>query len=125
MRLGVASPTRRPGSQLIDLNLVPREYRPRPFPVLTAGLGLLVFGSLILLYALLYAKTYSDLEITQLNRRLAQAQQVVQSATGDPAALAQKEQLKAMRDDYRVLAQRQINWGDVLQTVGDVPPSIL
>jgi Tfp pilus assembly protein PilN len=125
MRFSVTSPARQPGSQLIDLNLVPLEYRPKPFPILTAGLGLLVVGSLVLLYALLYAKTYSDLELTQLNRRLAQAQVVVQSATGDPAALAQKEQLKAMRDDYRVLAQRQINWGDVLQTVGDVPPSIL
>jgi Tfp pilus assembly protein PilN len=125
MRFSVTSPARQPGSQLIDLNLVPREYRPKPFPILTAGLGLLVVGSLVLLYALLYAKTYSDLELTQLDRRLAQAQVVVQSATGDPAALAQKAQLTAMRDDYRVLAQRQINWGDVLQTVGDVPPSIL
>jgi Tfp pilus assembly protein PilN len=125
MLFGVAAPARKSGPQLVDLNLVPAEYRPKPFPVVTVGLGLLVVGSLVLLYALFYAKTYSDLEINALNLRIIQAQQVVQSATGDPTTLGQREQLRAMRDDYRVLAQRQINWGDVFQTVGDVPPGII
>src|SRR6185295_1339585 len=61
------------------------------------------------------------LEIDQLGIRVAQAQSVVEASTGDPAALAHQEQLRALRDDYKSLGQRQINWGDVFQVIGDVP----
>ncbi|HLZ08957.1 MAG TPA: PilN domain-containing protein, partial [Chloroflexota bacterium] len=107
--------------QLVDLNLVPPEFRPRPFPLLTAGLCSLLIGSLLIVYAIFYAKTYTDLEIDRLGNRVAQAQGVVEAATGDPAALAHQEQLRALRDDYKSLSQRQINWGDVFQVIGDVP----
>src|ERR1044071_951896 len=90
--------------QFIDLNLVPLEFRPRPFPLLTVGLSVLLAGCAVLLFAVFYAKTYTDHEIDQLGSRVAQAQTVVQSASGDPATLAHQEQLRALRDDYKTLA---------------------
>src|SRR5258708_7853209 len=121
MFLGQPAPARDYRPQFVDINLVPLEYRPRPFPILTVGLSVLLLGSALLLYAIFYAKTYTDLEIDQLGNRVAQAQGVVESATGDPAALAHQEQLRALRDDYKTLSQRQVNWGDVFQVIGDVP----
>jgi hypothetical protein len=125
MFLGQSAKVRDTRPQLVDLNLVPPEYRPRPFPILTAGLGLLLVGCLLVVYGIFYAKTYADLEIDQLGIRVAQAQAVVEASTGDPAALAHQEQLRALRDDYKTLSQRQINWGDVFQVIGDVPPGVI
>src|SRR5438067_1735487 len=125
MLLGAPSPSNRFRPRLIDLNLIPLEYRRRAFPLVTTGLALLVVGGLILLYAAYYAKAYSDLEIGALSKRVSQAQGLVQSATGDPSALARRDQLRAMRDDYAVLKQRQVNWGDVFQTIGDTPPGVV
>ena len=125
MFLGASSPATRSRPRLVDLNLIPPEYRRRPFPVLTSGLALLALGSLLLLYAIFYAKSYSDLEVSGLSTRVSQARAIVQTATGDPAALAQREKLQAMRDDYQILAQRQVHWGDVFQTIGDVPPGVV
>jgi hypothetical protein len=124
MFFGATSPARNSRPQIVDLNLVPPEYRPRPFPIVSAGLGLLLAGCALLLYATFYAKTYTDLEINRLTSRVSQAETVVKSATGDPAALARQDQLRAMRNDYDVLAQREINWGDVFQTIGDTPPGV-
>src|SRR5215472_17351176 len=103
MALGAPAPASRDRPRIIDLNLIPLEYRRPAFPFVTAGLALLVVGGLILLCAAYYAKTYSDLEIGQLTKRVNQAETLVKSATGDPAALAQRERLRAMRDDYQVL----------------------
>lgn len=125
MFAGQSAPGRDFRPQFIDLNLVPLEFRPRPFPILTVGLSVLLVGCAVLLYAIFYAKTYTDLEIDQLGSRVAQAQTVVVSATGDPAALAHQEQLRALRDDFKTLVQRQINWGDVFQVVGDVPDGVI
>ncbi|HLH73117.1 MAG TPA: PilN domain-containing protein, partial [Chloroflexota bacterium] len=125
MFLGASSPANRPRPRLVDLNLVPAEYRRKPFPIVTVGLSLFTLGALLLLYALYYARSYSNLEIAQLSARVAQGQAIVQTATGDPAALARQDKLRAMRDDYQVLAQRQINWGDVFQTIADVPSGVL
>lgn len=118
-----SSATHRAG--LVDLNLLPTEFRPKPFPVLSIGLVVLALGCAVLLYAAYYAKTYADLEIAQLNSRVNQAEVVVRAATGDPAAAARQDQLRAMRDDFKVLTQRQINWGDVFQTIGDAPPGVV
>lgn len=125
MLLGASSPATRPRPRLVDLNLVPPEFRRRPFPLLTTGLSLLTLGSVLLLYVIFYAKTYSDLEAARLSTRVSQARAVVQTATGDPASLAERQELRAMRDDYQVLAERQIHWGDVYQTIGDVPPGVI
>jgi Tfp pilus assembly protein PilN len=125
MLLGASSPAARSRPRLIDLNLIPAEYRRRPFPLLTTGLGLLVLGSLLLLYAVFYAKTYSDLEVSRLATRVSQAQAIVQTANGNPTALAQQEKLRAMSKDYQTLAERQIHWGDVFQTIADVPPGVV
>lgn len=114
-----------PRAQFIDLNLVPPEYRRREFPYVTAGLALLLVGLLVLLYSLLYAKTYGDYEIQALSTRVAEGQAVVQTATGDPAALARREQLRAMRDDYQALKPRQVAWGDVFQVIAAAPPGII
>jgi hypothetical protein len=124
MFFGATSTARNNRPQFVDLNLVPPEYRPRPFPTVSAGLGLLLVGCALMLYAVFYAKTYTDLEINQLNARVNQAETVVKAATGDPVALARQDQLRAMRNDFDVLAQREINWGDVFQTIGDAPPGI-
>src|SRR5438093_3291474 len=125
MLLGAPSPANRFRPRLVDLNLVPPEYRRRVFPLVTTGLALLVVGGLMLLYAAYYAKAYSDLELVALGKRVSQAQILVQSATGDPAALSRREQLRTMRDDYQVLKQRQVNLGDVFQTIGDAPPGVV
>ncbi len=125
MLLGASSPATRSRPRLVDLNLVPPEFRRRPLPLLTTGLSLLTLGSVLLLYVIFYAKTYSDLEVSRLSTRVSQARTVVQTATGDPASLAEREKLRAMRDDYQVLAERQIHWGDVYQTIGDVPPGVI
>lgn len=125
MFLGASSPATKSRPRLIDLNLIPPEYRRRPFPIVTAGLAMLALGSLVLLYAIFYAKAYSDLEVSSLNARVAQARSVVQSATGDSAAVAQQDKLRAMRDDFHRLTDRQIHWGDVFQVVGAVPDGVI
>src|ERR1700687_409089 len=112
-------------SGLVDLNLIPPEFRPRPFPLLTAGLCALLFGSLLLVSASFWAKGNVENEIDQLGSRVARTQAVVEASTGDPAALAHQDQLRALRDDYKSLSQRQINWGDIFQVIGDVPAGII
>lgn len=125
MLLGASSPATRSRPRLIDLNLIPPEYRRRPLPLLTTGLAVLTLGCVLLLYVLFYGKTYTDLEVSRLSTRVSQARAVVQTATGDPATLAEREKLQAMRRDYQILAERQIHWGDVYQTIGDVPPGVI
>src|SRR5579884_1220776 len=106
MLLGASPPVTRSRPRVIDLNLIPAEYRRPPFPLLTAGLTLLLVGGLVVLYAAFYAKSYSDLEVAQLSTRVSQARTIVQEVNGDPSAVAQREKLRAMRDDYQVLAER-------------------
>src|SRR5579883_366551 len=125
MFLGAPSPASRSRFQLVDLNLVPPEYRRRPFPFLSVGLVFILLGGLLLLYAALYVRTYGDLEVAQLATRVSQARAAIETATGDSTARARAEQLRAMRDDYRLLTERQVHWGDILQVIADVPPGII
>src|SRR5579872_6086476 len=116
MFLGAPSPVSRQRARLIDLNLVPAEYRRPQLSLVTAGLGLLLIGSLLLLYAVFYARTYRTEEVAALASRVAQGQGVVQTGA-NPTAIAQRQQLKGMADDFQALKQRQINWGDVVQVI--------
>lgn len=123
MQFGALQPRRRP--QVVDLNLIPIELRRRPFPVLTTGLGLALLGSVLLLYAIFYLRTYADWEVAQLRARVAQAQDVVRQATsGEATANVERQRLQAMRDDYQVIAERQVSWSSVLGAIGDTPPGI-
>src|SRR5690348_16115855 len=124
MHYGASSPLARPRARSIDLNVIPPEYRVRPFPYISAGLAALVVGGLLLLYAVFYSKAYSDLEVQKLQGRVAQAQTAVAVATVDPAADRQRQQLAGMRDDYRTLAERQVDWASVFQTIAAAPSGV-
>jgi|GEM_PF-6498115 len=124
MFLGASSSSRKNLPRFVDLNLVPREYRATGFPFLTIGLALFLLGGLIIGYLLYYAKSYSDLEVSALSKRITQAQTVVQTATGDPAAQATAQRERALQSDYAILKLRQINWGDVLQVIGATPSGV-
>lgn len=124
VRLSGASPAPRDRPRLIDLNLVPRAYRYPGFPILTAALSLLFLGSLLLFGMALSARTSSEQEVAQLRGRVSQARAISLPVADDPTAIAQRNRLRAMRDDYRLLLERQIHWGDVFQTIADVPGGV-
>ena len=120
MQFGAATPRR-----LIDLNVIPREFRRRQFPVLTTGLAFVLVGSLLLLYGLFYLKSYADLEITAFRSRIASAQEAVQAASADEEAAKQAAQRYAgQRADYRVLAERQVRWSSILEAVSSPPAGV-
>jgi len=94
-------------SRLPNLNLLPVELLPAPLPWLTAGLGLFACGLVMLLYALFYMKSYTDLELQALRERLSAAQQVARElglpADGSAAALT-----PGTLEDWAELRARQV-----------------
>src|SRR3990172_6116722 len=113
MQFGSASPRARP--RAIDLNLIPSEYRRRPFPIITAGLALIIVGGIVLLYATFYLKTYGDMEIDHLQARVNQAREAIQTATGSSGAATAEnlQRLLALSADFKALQERQVLWSQV------------
>ena len=123
MQIGAASPRRRP--QLVNLNLIPLEFRPRRFPYLTVGLALALAGAVLLLYGLAYLGGRAELEVARLQKGVAQAREVVNAAKGDATnANLERQRILAIQDDYRVLTERQISWSLVLDAIAGVPAGV-
>src|SRR5436305_5001138 len=114
MESGWAEHAPRVRSRLPNLNLLPAELLPVPLPWLTAGLVLLGLGLVMLLYALFYMRSYTDLEIAAYRARAADAQQTAQQL----GILVEGSQALApgVLDDWAGLKARQVDWGSVLST---------
>src|SRR5687767_11385129 len=116
MEYGWAESAPRLRSRLPNLNLLPSELLPTPLPWLTAGLLLLALGLLMLLYALFYVKSYTDLELQALRERLANGQQVARElglpVDGSTAALP-----PGTLEDWAELRARQVDWASVFNVV--------
>ena len=123
MQFGAPAPRQRP--QLINLNLIPPEFRRRVLPWLSIGIGLVLAGGFLLLYGSLYAKTYGDWEVAKLQTRVAQGQEAVRTASADET-IANRERQRAMavQADYRTLTERQILWSEVLSSVFSAPGGV-
>ena len=119
MEYGWAESAPRLRSRLPNLNLLPIELLPTPLPWLTAGLALFAFGLLMLLYALFYMKSYTDLELQALRTRLAEDQEVARQlglpaeALGPGAAALPPGTL----EDWAELRARQVDWSAVFATL--------
>lgn len=123
MQIGATSPRRRP--QLVDLNFVPVELRPRVFPFLTVGLALALVGGVLLLFGLAYASGDLDVRLAKSRQQVAEAQSVVNAANEDAArANLERQRIVSMQDDYRALAERQISWSRVLAAIADAPSGV-
>jgi len=123
VQVGTSTPRRRP--QLVDLNLVPVEFRPRRFPFLTVGLALAILGATLLLFALAYLSGNAHLEVARLTKQVEQAQGVVNAAKGDAAsANRERQRVLAMQDDYHLLADRQVAWSRVLGAIMEAPAGV-
>src|SRR5688572_10050939 len=103
-------------SRLPNLNLLPQELLPAPLPWLTAGLALLALGLLMLLYALFYMRSYTDLELQALRARLSNGQQVARElglpVDGSTVALP-----PGTLEDWAELRARQVDWASVFNVV--------
>jgi hypothetical protein len=110
-------------SRLPNLNLLPVELLPAPLPWLTAGLGLFACGLVMLLYALFYMKSYTDLELQALRDRLSSAQQVARElglpVDGSAAALP-----PGTLEDWAELRARQVDWAAVFGLVAAGPGAV-
>src|SRR5262245_23121267 len=119
MEYGWAESAPRLRSRLPNLNLLPAELLPTPLPWLTAGLALFAFGLLMLLYALFYMKSYTDLELQALRERLAEAQEVARQLGLPADALAPGASAlpAGTLEDWAELRARQVDWGAVFATL--------
>src|SRR5436305_153600 len=96
-------------SRLPNLNLLPADLLPVPIPWLTGGLVLLATGLVMLLYALFYMRSYTDMEIAAYRNRLTSAQDQARQlglpvdATGEAAGLP-----PGVLEDWAELRARQV-----------------
>src|ERR687888_592474 len=119
MEYGWAESAPRLRSRLPNLNLLPAELLPTPLPWLTAGLALFALGLVMLVYALFYMRSYTDLELQALRERLGQDQEVARQlglpaealAPGAPALPA------GTLEDWAELRARQVDWAAVFATI--------
>ncbi len=93
--------------------------------MLTMGLGLLIVGCLLLAYAVFWLWFDSRQVLRDLEEQVAQADLFVQgtiSATTDSTGMKKAEEFK---QDYLLLLQKQISWGEVFHTILDVPEGLV
>ena len=93
--------------------------------MLTMGLGLLIVGCLLLAYAVFWLWFDSGQVLRDLEEQVAQADLFVQgtiSATTDSIGMKKAEEFK---QDYLLLQQKQISWGEVFHTILDVPQGLV
>ena len=93
--------------------------------MLTMGLGLLIVGCLLLAYAVFWLWFDSGQVLRDLEEQVAQADLFVQgtiSATTDSIGMKKAEEFK---QDYLLLQQKQISWGEVFHTILDVPEGLV
>ena len=89
------------------------------------GLGLLIVGCLLLAYAVFWLWFDSGQVLRDLEEQVAQADLFVQgtiSATTDSIGMKKAEEFK---QDYLLLQQKQISWGEVFHTILDVPQGLV
>src|SRR4051794_21888813 len=113
MEFGWAEHAPRVRSRLPNLNLLPAELLPVPLPWLTAGLVLLATGLVMLLYALFYMRSYTDLEIAAYRERYAAKEQTARQLGLPIDALGPNGQPAlppGTLEDWAELKSRQINW---------------
>ncbi|HZR00121.1 MAG TPA: hypothetical protein VFC93_15040 [Chloroflexota bacterium] len=107
-------------SRLPNLNLLPAELLPAPLPWLTAGLVLLGLGMVMLLYALFYMRSYTDLEIAAYRGRLAASQDAARQLGIPIDAVGPDGQLAlppGLLEDWAELKAREINWPALLGAI--------
>ncbi|HEY3080805.1 MAG TPA: PilN domain-containing protein, partial [Chloroflexota bacterium] len=123
MEYGWAESAPRLRSRLPNLNLLPAELLPTPMPWLTAGLALFAFGLVMLLYALFYMKSYTDLELQALRDRLAEGQEVARQLGLPADALSAGAQAlpPGALEDWAELRARQVDWAAVFGALAAGP----
>jgi hypothetical protein len=101
VQVGTSAPRRRP--QLVDLNFVPLEFRPRRFPFLTAGLALSLVGGILLLFGLAYLSGSANLEVARLTKQVEQSRAVVSAASGNAASANLETRPKTLAWSYALV----------------------
>jgi hypothetical protein len=103
-------------SRLPNLNLLPAELLPTPLPWLTVGLTCFAVGLVMLLYALFYMKSYTDLELQALRDRYMTAQQIAREL-GLPVEGSGVALPPGTLEDWAELRARQVDWAAVFGTI--------
>ncbi len=114
-------PTAGRRSPRVNLNLLPPEYRPRPLPVMTIGLLLVVLGCVLLAYAAAWLTLYSRNEVSAKEAQVKQGEEVVQRAVAAYSNSVGVAKAAEFREDFRLLRERQLRWSDVFHALLDAP----
>ncbi len=123
---------RRP--KVIDINLLPPEYRPRPMMmVLNVALIVIVLAGVGMPYPWIMWKSNQNTWAAQLETQITQTQQQINDLITDPyidqllvdiaQAQQQVDQIAVMTGDYQEFQSLYPEWHDPLQTVLDVMPA--